>query len=73
MVRTFNTSHYCEMSRLFLFTHKAHEFCVSSKSIGLGDYIVGTDGFVLYHDGMTTGNIYKKEGDFDEFSNKNYE
>lgn len=36
-------------------------------------YIVGTDGFVLYNDGMTTGNIYKKEGDFDEFSNKNYE
>jgi hypothetical protein len=32
--------------------------------------IVGTDGVVLYHDGMTTGSICKKEGDFDEFSNK---
>jgi hypothetical protein len=32
--------------------------------------IVGTDGIVWYHDGMTTGSTCKNEGGFDEFSNK---
>ena len=32
--------------------------------------IVGTDGTVWYHDGMTTGSSCENEGDFDKFSSK---
>ena len=32
--------------------------------------IIGTDGIVWYHDGMTTGSSCKNEGDFDKFSSK---
>ena len=41
-----------------------------------GDYfhftscIIGTDGIVWYHDGMTTGSSCENEGDFDKFSSK---
>ena len=34
--------------------------------------IIGTEGIVLYHDGMTTRNSCENEGDFDKFSFKNY-
>jgi hypothetical protein len=33
--------------------------------------IIGTDGIVWYHDGMTTGSSCENEGDFDKFSSKN--
>ncbi|KIM78557.1 hypothetical protein PILCRDRAFT_75281, partial [Piloderma croceum F 1598] len=29
--------------------------------------IIGTDGMVWYHDGMTTGSSCENEGDFDKF------
>jgi len=32
--------------------------------------IIGTDGIVWYHDGMTTGSGCENEGDFDKFSSK---
>jgi hypothetical protein len=32
--------------------------------------IIGTDGIVWYHDGMTTGSSCENEGDFDKFSSK---
>jgi hypothetical protein len=32
--------------------------------------IIGTDGIVWYHDGMTTGSSCENEGDFDQFSSK---
>ena len=34
-------------------------------------YILGIDGIVWYHDGMTTGSSCKNEGDFDKFSSRN--
>src|ERR1700683_2627242 len=33
--------------------------------------IIGTDGIVWYHDGMTTGSSCENEGDFDKFSSRN--
>jgi hypothetical protein len=33
-------------------------------------YIIGADGIVWYHDGMTTGSICENEGDFDKFTSK---
>jgi hypothetical protein len=33
--------------------------------------IIGTDGIVWYHDGMTTGSSCENEGDFDKLSSKN--
>ena len=33
--------------------------------------IIGIDGIVWYHDGMTTGSSCENEGDFDMFSSKN--
>src|ERR1700734_1386815 len=33
--------------------------------------IIGTDGMVWYHDGMTTGSSCENEGDFDKLSSKN--
>jgi len=32
--------------------------------------IIGTDGMVWYHDGMTTGSSCENEGDFDKFSSR---
>jgi hypothetical protein len=32
--------------------------------------IIGTDGIVWYHDGMTTGSSCENEGDFDKFSSR---
>src|ERR1700732_1477750 len=32
--------------------------------------IIGTDGIVWYHDGITTGSTCENEGDFDKFSNE---
>jgi len=32
--------------------------------------IIGTDGIVWYHDGITTGSTCENEGDFDKFSNQ---
>ena len=32
--------------------------------------IIGTDGIVWYHHGMTTGSSCENEGDFDKFSSK---
>jgi hypothetical protein len=34
-------------------------------------HIIGMDGIVLYHDGMTTGSSRENEGDFDKFSSRN--
>jgi hypothetical protein len=33
--------------------------------------IIGTDGIVWYHDGMTTGDSCENEGNFDKFSSRN--
>ncbi|KIM80002.1 hypothetical protein PILCRDRAFT_39405, partial [Piloderma croceum F 1598] len=33
--------------------------------------IIGTDGIVWYHDGMTTRSGCENDGDFDKFSSKN--
>ena len=33
--------------------------------------IIGTDGIVWYHDGMTTGSSCENEGYFDKFSSRN--
>src|SRR6266481_7779075 len=33
--------------------------------------IIGTDGIVWYHDGMTTRSSCEDEGDFDKFSSRN--
>jgi hypothetical protein len=33
--------------------------------------IIGTDGIVWYHDGMTTGSNCENDGDFDKFSSNN--
>jgi hypothetical protein len=33
-------------------------------------HIIGTNGIVWYHDGMTTGSSCENEGDFDKFSSK---
>src|SRR5882762_747622 len=33
--------------------------------------IIGTDGFVWYHDSMTTGSNCENDRDFDKFSSKN--
>ena len=33
--------------------------------------IIGTDGMVWYHDGITTRNSCENEGDFNKFSSKN--
>ena len=33
--------------------------------------IIGTDGIVWYHDGMTTRSSGENEGDFDKFSSRN--
>jgi hypothetical protein len=33
-------------------------------------HIIGNDGIVWYHDGMTTGIICENEGDFDKFTSK---
>jgi len=33
--------------------------------------IIGTDGIVWYHDGMTTGSSCENEGDFDKLSSRN--
>ena len=30
--------------------------------------IIGTDGIIWYHDGMTSGSNCKNDGDFDKFS-----
>ena len=32
--------------------------------------IIGTDGIVWYHDGLTTGSSCENEGNFDKFSSK---
>ncbi|KIM76325.1 hypothetical protein PILCRDRAFT_77918, partial [Piloderma croceum F 1598] len=32
--------------------------------------IIGNDGMVWYHDGMTTGSSCENEGDFDKFSSR---
>ncbi|KIM80402.1 hypothetical protein PILCRDRAFT_73196 [Piloderma croceum F 1598] len=32
--------------------------------------VIGTDGMVWYHDGMTTGSSCENEGDFDKFSSR---
>jgi len=34
-------------------------------------HIIGNDGMVWYHDGMTTGSSCENEGDFDKFFSKN--
>ena len=34
-------------------------------------HIIGTDGIVWYHDGITTGSHCENEGDFDKFSSRN--
>jgi hypothetical protein len=34
--------------------------------------IIGTDGIVWYHDGMTTGSSCENEGDFDKFSSRKF-
>ena len=34
-------------------------------------HIIGTDSFVWFHDGMTTGSSCENEGDFDKFSSIN--
>jgi hypothetical protein len=34
-------------------------------------HIIGTDGIVWYHDGMTTRSSCENEGDFDKFSSRN--
>ena len=34
-------------------------------------YIIGNDGIVWYHDGMTTGSSCENEGDFDKMSSRN--
>jgi hypothetical protein len=34
-------------------------------------HIIGTDGIVWYHDGMTTGDSFENEGYFGNFSSRN--
>ena len=34
-------------------------------------HIIGTDGIVWYHDGMTTGSSCESEGNFDKLSSRN--
>jgi hypothetical protein len=50
--------------------------CINKRGNCHGDFhftscIIGTDGIVWYHDGMTTGSSCENEGDFDKFSSKN--